>query len=361
MEQELHGLRQKAVVSYAESENSGSPASARSSFAESPSSATSDHQIDISSEDELGSGDMIHVVSKPAMSTAVATRHLPSRSTRSQVSYASPKRVLKKVKTTTRSKKKHLLSSDTSKPAVDKVRSARALLRKEIEDHTKPKRDTFLLVHADLFLPLLPENNYIRKLQRNLADDQEVNMIPHEMLEAQPDGVKATMKPYQLEGLSFLLHMYNNGMSAILGDEMGLGKTLQTLSLFQHLNNTAPAPVAGETRPYLVVCPLSVLSSWINETTRWTPGLKVMRFHGPKNERERLKREAVGLEDRFGQKTTKGKSKSRQKVSKVASGMIDLDSEEEPETEGDRLVDVVVTTYETFVSEQSWFKRTFVW
>ena len=45
------------------------------------------------------------------------------------------------------------------------------------------------------------------------------------------------MKPYQLDGLSFLVHMNVNGMSSILGDEMGLGKTLQTLSLLQYLKN----------------------------------------------------------------------------------------------------------------------------
>ena len=34
------------------------------------------------------------------------------------------------------------------------------------------------------------------------------------------------MKPYQLSGLSYLLWLYKNGASGILGDEMGLGKTL---------------------------------------------------------------------------------------------------------------------------------------
>jgi len=36
------------------------------------------------------------------------------------------------------------------------------------------------------------------------------------------------MKQYQLQGLSFLVWLYENGMGGILGDEMGLGKTLQT-------------------------------------------------------------------------------------------------------------------------------------
>ena len=35
------------------------------------------------------------------------------------------------------------------------------------------------------------------------------------------------MKPYQLEGLRWLVTLYENGLSGILADEMGLGKTIQ--------------------------------------------------------------------------------------------------------------------------------------
>lgn len=103
------------------------------------------------------------------------------------------------------------------------------------------------------------------------------------------------MKPYQLLGLSFLVYLYNNGLSGILGDEMGLGKTLQTLSLIQYLKESQKhSKSSDELRPCLVVCPLSVLSSWMAESRRWTPGLKVLRFHGSVHERDRLKRIAMG-------------------------------------------------------------------
>lgn len=167
---------------------------------------------------------------------------------------------------------------------------------------------------------------------------------------SQPDGVMATMKPYQLEGLTFLVHMYRNGMSAVLGDEMGLGKTLQTLSLFQYLKVSEPSS-SEEPRPFLVVCPLSVLSSWAAEAAKWTPGLKVIRFHGPKAERERLKQETLGFIDRYGSKTGKPKAKkTRTKAPEVVDPM-----------EDERPVDLVITTYETFVGEQGWFKRAFAW
>lgn len=39
--------------------------------------------------------------------------------------------------------------------------------------------------------------------------------------------VGGTLKPYQLEGLRWLVTLYENGLSGILADEMGLGKTIQ--------------------------------------------------------------------------------------------------------------------------------------
>ena len=172
--------------------------------------------------------------------------------------------------------------------------------------------------------------------------------------------VKATMKPYQLSGLSFLVYLQKNGLSGILGDEMGLGKTLQTLSLIQYLKeNRGPVKFGEESRPSLVVCPLSVLSSWMAESRRWTPSLKVLRFHGPAHERNRLKRVAAGEEDMFGNTTHHALKKKNHRLTAAGKAIIDLESEDDSEESFG--VDLVVTTYEGFQAEQSWFKRAFVW
>ena len=167
------------------------------------------------------------------------------------------------------------------------------------------------------------------------------------------------MKPYQLSGLSFLVYLQRNGLSGILGDEMGLGKTLQTLSLIQYLKENRKLSVR-ELRPALVVCPLSVLSSWMAESKRWTPNLKVLRFHGPVKERDRLKRVATGEEDMYGNMTTQALNKVNNRRTARGKEVIDL------ELDGlypidERGVDLIVTTYEGFAAEQSWFKRAFVW
>jgi SWI/SNF-related matrix-associated actin-dependent regulator of chromatin subfamily A member 5 len=170
------------------------------------------------------------------------------------------------------------------------------------------------------------------------------------------------MKPYQLAGLSFLLYLNRNGLAGILGDEMGLGKTLQTLSLFQYLKeHDPPAKLSSEIRPFLVVCPLSVLNSWESEAERWTPGLKVLRFHGPMQERERLKRVGEGLEDKYGNEIKQPYKKARKQRTSEGKPLITLDSDSEAEISEPAGFDVVVTTYETFNAEQSWFRRVFVW
>lgn len=93
------------------------------------------------------------------------------------------------------------------------------------------------------------------------------------------------LKPYQVDGLAFLLYLRNNGIGGILGDEMGLGKTVQTLSLFQHVKENE----AAQSSPSLVICPLSVLNTWMSEAKKWTPGLNLMKYHGPKSERDKTK------------------------------------------------------------------------
>ena len=52
-------------------------------------------------------------------------------------------------------------------------------------------------------------------------------------LTVQPECIKfGTMRDYQIEGLNWLISLYDRGINGILADEMGLGKTLQTISIW---------------------------------------------------------------------------------------------------------------------------------
>lgn len=246
------------------------------------------------------------------------------------------------------------------------VINSRTAIRQEIAIKTTAYRERFLIEKKDLWLPLLPQNNYIQKLvekQNQLSADHIARLrpvSPYEEIETQPHGVTATMKPYQLSGLSFLVYLHRNGLGGILGDEMGLGKTLQTLSLIQYLKENDPKGGKGRhQRPCLVICPLSVLSSWIAEARKWTPKLKVIRFHGPDRERIRLKKVVAGDIDLRGNVTAQAKSKH--KTRRRAAGKVVINLDTDSEDEADVGVDLVVTTYECYRAEHSWFKKAFIW
>ncbi len=89
-----------------------------------------------------------------------------------------------------------------------------------------------------------------------------------------PAGLDATLRNYQLAGLSWLWFMKEQGMGGILADDMGLGKTLQTLALLQKNKE------AGSESPSLIVLPTSLIQNWQNEAARFTPNLHVHVYTG---------------------------------------------------------------------------------
>ena len=50
-----------------------------------------------------------------------------------------------------------------------------------------------------------------------------------------PPKIKTTLRPYQQEGFSWLVHLAANGFGGCLADDMGLGKTLQAITLLQQI------------------------------------------------------------------------------------------------------------------------------
>lgn len=95
-----------------------------------------------------------------------------------------------------------------------------------------------------------------------------------------PAGLRATLRPYQVEGFQFLAHLTAQGFGGVLADDMGLGKTVQTLAWLLHLAEKPRAADAPSFRA-LVVCPKSVTHGWLVETGRFAPGLGITAFTGP--------------------------------------------------------------------------------
>jgi superfamily II DNA or RNA helicase len=84
-----------------------------------------------------------------------------------------------------------------------------------------------------------------------------------------PAGLQATLRDYQLAGLTWLRRLASWSPGAVLADEMGLGKTLQALAL-----------VLDRGGPTLVVAPASVNLNWQREAQRFVPAVRTVLYRG---------------------------------------------------------------------------------
>lgn len=92
-----------------------------------------------------------------------------------------------------------------------------------------------------------------------------------------PDTFRGELRPYQARGAGWLAFLEQWGLGACLADDMGLGKTIQTIAFLLHLQ----AQNALE-KPFLLVCPTSVLGNWEREIHKFGPTLKTLVHHGDK-------------------------------------------------------------------------------
>ncbi len=90
-----------------------------------------------------------------------------------------------------------------------------------------------------------------------------------------PKGFALKLRPYQLEGLSWLQYLREQELAGILADDMGLGKTAQTLA---HL--LLEKQSGRMDKPALVVLPTSLIFNWKREAERFAPQLKLLSLHG---------------------------------------------------------------------------------
>lgn len=108
----------------------------------------------------------------------------------------------------------------------------------------------------------------LREALDHMLRDQEV---------ALPEGIKATLRPYQLRGYEWLLRNARIGLGSILADDMGLGKTLQVISALFKLKEEGK--ITAE-RPALVIVPTSLITNWVREVAHFAPEMTVHVFYG---------------------------------------------------------------------------------
>ena len=92
----------------------------------------------------------------------------------------------------------------------------------------------------------------------------------------QDKQLKATLRPYQQEGVNWLWLLSKLGLGACLADDMGLGKTIQIIALLLRIKQQSSVTPST---PSLLVLPASLLTNWQAELERFAPSLRPCFIH----------------------------------------------------------------------------------
>lgn len=145
-------------------------------------------------------------------------------------------------------------------------------------DPDKPPKKTFEQFEVSALDSLLDDmpnavtDSFWQNLRAKIHDFRGIELV------SPPLGLNAKLRPYQVQGLSYLNFLREYGFGGILADEMGLGKTIQTLSFVQLMIER------GAEGPNLIVVPTSVLPNWEREAEKFVPQLKRLVIYGTRRE-----------------------------------------------------------------------------
>lgn len=130
-------------------------------------------------------------------------------------------------------------------------------------------------------------------------------IVQNKDFDYQPSALlKATLRPYQYDGVKWLITHYMNNLGACLADDMGLGKTLQTIALLLYVKENSEQTESASQRQTqmslfesdyleeinplntLIILPASLIFNWYNELQNFAPHLHVMQYVGTKRKKQ---------------------------------------------------------------------------
>ncbi len=107
-----------------------------------------------------------------------------------------------------------------------------------------------------------------KQIFKKLASIDEIKAVK------KPRALRATLRPYQEQGLSWLKFIHEIGTGGVLADDMGLGKTIQTIALLLLIKQET------KSLRVLIVAPTSVVTNWVREIERFGRTLTTALWHG---------------------------------------------------------------------------------
>ena len=145
----------------------------------------------------------------------------------------------------------------------------------------------------------LLENLNIESGESLAAEIEDVEYKPSSLLQAE-------LRPYQVDGVKWLVQLASQQLGACLADDMGLGKTLQTIAVLTHAKDTRPAAASGDPKGQgqlnlfeqasdigflqplnaLIIMPASLVFNWEAEIRRFAPALTVYNHTGPRRHQD---------------------------------------------------------------------------
>ena len=172
--------------------------------------------------------------------------------------------------------------------------------------------ESYLLIPAEWFTKYAPIANFARIKNKQLSilksnytilenlEISSISLMANDEITYKPsDLLKAKLRPYQIDGVKWLLKNHNFGLGACLADDMGLGKTLQTLALLVNIQDNLKSETEDsqvdlfsivtqktESLKALVVAPSSLVFNWYNESRKFTPHFRRIQYIG--NDRKLL-------------------------------------------------------------------------
>ena len=102
-------------------------------------------------------------------------------------------------------------------------------------------------------------------------------------------NISGELRPYQVDGVKWLLTLYKYSLGGILADDMGLGKTIETIAFINAIKNN---------KPILIVSPKSLVFNWVSEFNKFAKDIPVYPIIGTVDERKKIIKKIKN--DKFG-------------------------------------------------------------